>query len=139
MLDYNGNIKQGKQESVDERSKQIMAVSIERSHDEQTYDITHFINKVSAMGDIVSATSTSRKGKTTAEQLAKRLNIPYEMAKKTLKYTMQIATRSSDEPTLTRKYRTNDRMLRCHRLSCDSFMDTIFTSKDVVSLRGFKS
>ena len=67
-----------------------MAVSIERSHDEQTYDITHFINKVSAMGDIVSATSTSRKGKTTTEQLAKRLNIPYEMAKKILRYTMQI-------------------------------------------------
>ena len=138
MLDYNGNIKQGKQESVDERI-QIMEVSSERSHDELTYDITHFINKVSAICDIVSATSTARKGKTTAEQLAKRLNIPYEMAKKTLKYTMQIATRSSDEPTLTRKYRTNDRMLRYHRLSCDSFMDKNVASKDSVSLRGFKS
>ena len=61
------------------------------------------------------------------------------MAKKTLKYTIQIATRSSDEPTLTRKYRTNDRMLRYHRLSCDSFMDTMFASKDAMSLRGFKS
>ena len=66
MLDYNGNIKQGKQESVNKRI-QIMEVSSERSNDELTYDITHFINKFSAMSDIVSATLTARKGKTTAE------------------------------------------------------------------------
>ena len=43
------------------------------------------------------------------------------------------------EPTLTRKYRTNDRMLRYNRILCDSFMDTMFVAKDAVPLRGFKT
>ena len=73
------------------------------------------------------------------EQLAKRLNIPIEVAKKTLRATTQLATRTTDEPSLTRKYRTNDRMLRYHRLSCNTFMDTFFASKEATSLRGFKT
>ena len=61
------------------------------------------------------------------------------MAKETLLATTQQGVRSSSEPTLTRKYRTNDRMLRYQRLLCDSFMDTMFAAKDATSLRGFKS
>lgn len=75
----------------------------------------------------------------TAEQLVKRLNIPLEMAKKTLLFTTQQAVINSDETTLTRKYCANDRMLQYHQILCDSFMDIIFTAKYAVFLRGFKS
>ena len=81
----------------------------------------------------------SKKPKVTAQQLATRLNIPIEMAKKTLRVTTQLATRTSNEPSLTRKYRTNDRMLRYLRLHCDTFMDTFFSSKEATSIRGFKA
>ena len=51
------------------------------------------------------------------------------MAKRTLLATTQLAVRTVDEPSLTRKYQTNDRMLRYPCLSTDTFMDTCFLSK----------
>ena len=88
----------------------------------------------------VRSIRTGQKGRTlNAEILAKRFKISIEMAKKTLLVTIQISTRVSDEPSLTRKYRTNDRMLRYARMQCDSFMVTMFATKDAKSLRGFTS
>ena len=77
----------------------------------------------------VRSIRTGQKGRTLkAEILAKRFNI-----------LIEISTRVSDEPSLTRKYRTNDRMLRYARMQCDSFMVTMFATKDAKSLRGFTS
>ena len=59
------------------------------------------------------------------------------MAKRTLMVTTQKATRVYDDPTLNQKYCTNDRLLQYTKLSCDSFMDTMFSS--VTSLRHFKT
>ena len=70
-----------------------------------------------------------RKGRVTAQDLVKRLKIPIEMAKRMLRATTQLAVRTVEEPSLTRKYQTNDRMLRYPRLSTDTFMDTFFLSK----------
>ena len=74
-----------------------------------------------------------------AEKLAKHFNIPLEITKTTLLATTQLATSISDEPSLTRKYRTNDRMFRYLRLNCDTFMDNFFTSKGATLLRGLQS
>ena len=118
----------------------------EQTHDNTVYDTIHFINRISSLQAIqgnknstMAVMSTSNKGRITPEQLAKQLNIPYEMAKKALLATTQQGVRFSSEPTLTRKYRTNDRMLRYQRLLCDLFMDTMFAAKDATSIRGFKS
>ena len=72
-----------------------------------------------------------------AECVSERLNIPLEMTKLTLKVTTQLSLRSSPEPSLNRKYRTNDRILRYYRLPANTFMDTMFaTSRGGKSSRG---
>ena len=54
--------------------------------------------------------------------------------------TTQLRIRTTDEPSLSRKYRTNNRMLQYCRLLYDSFMDdTFFSSKGAKSIRGFKT
>ena len=60
-----------------------------------------------------------------------------QKAKRTLNATSQRCKRAED-PTLTRNYPTNDRMLRYKRIKEHFFMDTFFASKKSgKSLRGF--
>ena len=54
-------------------------------------------------------------------------NISLEMAKRT---TSQLCLRSNDIPSLSRRYITNDRMLRYSRISCNIFTDTLFANKE---------
>ena len=145
MVDYNGYVK------INQRPKnylinsvlQLVTNNIERTSIDCTADSTQFINSVRMLDnvltgfDINSVSSGHRKKKLTAKVLARRLNIPVEMAKRTLQATTQHATRVYDDPTLTKKYRTNDRMLRYSKLMCDTFMDTMFSS--VTSVRHFNS
>ena len=145
MVDYNGYLK------TNERPKnhlidsvlQLVANNIERTSIDSTTDSVQFINSVRLLGSVTLGveidyiSSGNRKKKITAKQLAKRLNIPIELAKRTLQATRQHATRIYDDPTLTRKYQTNNRMSRYSRMQCDSFMDTMFSS--VSSVRHFKS
>ena len=70
-----------------------------------------------------------QKRRTNAATLAERLQIPLEMAKKTLQSTTQMTVRTVNEPMLNRKFSTNDRMIRYTRLATDTFMDTFFASK----------
>ena len=58
-------------------------------------------------------------------------------AKNTVQWTMQRGVRTVLHPTLSRHFRTNDRMLRYRRLPCDLFSDTMFCPK-VPSARGYK-
>ncbi len=77
----------------------------------------------------VSSTATGRrKGNLTAERLAKNWSIPLASAKQTLKVTTQRGIRTTANPSLSRRFRTNDRQLRCRRLRCDMHMD-VLTSK----------
>ena len=118
---------------------------IEQPTIDNASDSTQFITSVAMLDDYINGfdinSINTRKGSNiiTAEVLSKRLNIPIEMAKRSLKDTPQLGIRTSDEPILTRKYRTNDRMLRYTRLACDSFMDTFFASRGATSQRNFKS
>ena len=86
-----------------------MLLVTKQLHDDDVYDTVHFIHKVlylqdlqTSKNDVVAVTSTPKKGKIIPEQLAKRLNVPREMAKKTLLVITQQGVRSSNEPTLTR-------------------------------------
>ena len=97
------------------------------------------INSLNNEKQCIAVTTSNTKKSITAEELALRMNIPIGIAKNTLKVTTQLGSRTTNEPSLTRKYRTNDRMLRYARTSSDSFTDTFFVAKDAVSIRGFKA
>ena len=73
----------------------------------------------------VSALNISHKSNgITAEKLAKNWAIPLERAKRTVKVTTQRGIRSRPD-ILTRRFRTNDRMLRYNRLNTNMFTDTL--------------
>ena len=59
------------------------------------------------------------------------------MARRIIKATTQLCLRSSDIPSLSRRYISNDRMLRYPRNSCNIFTDTVFGNKEkCTSTRG---
>ena len=136
MLDYNGHVRDSKRAKTSTR--EILTIHhgpIEHMDQQQ------LVASVKFLGETVSAVnSVHRKGRVDASKLSQRLNIPYEMAKKTIQATTQLAVRTVQEPSLTRKYSTNDRMLRYPRLATDTFMDTFFSSKKSgPSHRGYTS
>jgi len=103
-------------------------------------DIEHILNDDFTTSTISGVHTSNKRGKLKPVELAETLNIPLEMARRTLKATTQLALRSSENPSLTRKYRTNDRMLRYPRVYTKVFMDTMFAStKSSKSIRGFTS
>jgi hypothetical protein len=84
----------------------------------------------------VSLTATGkRKGNLTAERLAKNWGTSLDSAKQTLKVTAQCGVRTTANPSLSRRFRTNDRQLRHRRLRCDMCADTL-DAKTVKSHRG---
>jgi hypothetical protein len=86
----------------------------------------------------VSATGTGKRKHTlSAERLAKNWVISLDAAKQTLEVTTQRGVRTVANPSLSRRFRTNDRQLRYRRLRCDMYTDTL-DAKTVVSKRGNK-
>ncbi len=77
--------------------------------------------------NICSLRSGKRTG-VTAQQLAEKWNISPDLAKRTLQSTTQLCIRTSSNPSLARRFPTNDRMLRYNRLDTTMFMDTFFTT-----------
>lgn len=156
MTDYNGNLKprdhtrsllcqvEMKSSSSEVPTNHIMCSALNQSSLDIVSDPYSFAAAVNepyevAVG-ISSVQSKHRKGQVKIHELAERLNISLEMAKKTIQSTTQLGVRTVTEPTLTRKYQTNDRMLRYSRLAVDTFMDTMFASKKVgPSIRGYTS
>ena len=134
MTDYNGHVKQpSKRIKLDYE----VASTLTTRHSDQN----HFISSVQILDSVVSGVhSVHRKGRVNAATLSKRLQIPLEMAKRTLQSTTQMAVRTVNEPSLNRKFSTNDRMIRYTRLATDTFMDTFFASKKAgASQRGYTS
>ena len=85
---------------------------------------------------MVSATHARMKKNVDATHLSKVWRIDLETAKRTLAVTSQSAQRT-DNPSLSRNYRTNDRMLRYKRIREFFFMDTFFATKKAgTSTRG---
>ena len=83
----------------------------------------------------IKALSSSKRLGISAFDLAATWNISREIAKNTLDVTTQLCVRSSKNPSLARRYPTNDRMLRYNRLTTTLFMDTFLAT----SKKGFKS
>ena len=70
--------------------------------------------------------SGTRRGEVGYIDLATRWGIPLKTAEKTVQMTTQRGVRTVLHPTLSRRYPTNDRMLRYRRLPCDMYTDTLF-------------
>ena len=87
---------------------------------------------------ICSLRSGKRTG-ATALELASLWKISPEVAKRTLESTTQLCIRTNTKDDLSRRYRTNDRMLRYDRINTIVFMDTFFATKQkgFVSKRGY--
>ena len=76
---------------------------------------------------MASAVATFNSG-VTPEHLSKVWRISHEEAKRTIDNTSQRLVRPKD-PTLSKNYGTNDRMLRYKRIKDYFFMDTFFATK----------
>ena len=129
---------------MNDPSRKIITCVIERYFDDTEYELGVCLHRMcqieSANNEVqmIYIVFSNIGKKMTANELPHRLNIPIEMAKKTLKVNTELAARATNEPTLVRKYRTNDRKLRYARMSCDAFTNTFFAAKDATSVRGFK-
>jgi len=77
---------------------------------------------------VSSVTSTKRKSGITPEQLARNWRIGLETAKRTLEVTTQRGIRTVANPSLSRRFRTNDRQLRYRRIAGTVFTDTMMSS-----------
>ena len=78
--------------------------------------------------------SSIKKPGITAEDLVQNWGIGLAAAKRTVQATTQRAIRTVGCPTLSRRFRTNDRQLRYRRIRTDLFTDTMFST--VKSKRG---
>jgi hypothetical protein len=85
---------------------------------------------------VIGAVHSNQPKGVDAEQLAKIFRIDLSTAKNTLNVTTQRVKRSAD-PSLSRNYDSNDRMLRYKRINEHFFMDTFYVTKKAgKSLRG---
>ena len=74
---------------------------------------------------IQAVKSSKRSYPVTSLMLAKRWGISTKLAEKTIDATTQRTVRSILHPTLSRRFRTNDRQLRYRRLYHDMYTDTL--------------
>ena len=82
----------------------------------------------------IKAVGTTKDIQIQFKDLSDMWNIYLEVARRIIKATTQLCLRSSDTPSLSRRYITNDRMIRYPRISCNIFTDTFFANKDKVYL-----
>ena len=87
---------------------------------------------------ICGVLSGEKKYPITEKELMERWRIRKEEATAAVLATTQCLVRSLLEPTLNRRYKTNDRIPRYFRIQTDMFMDTYFASKKLgPSMRGY--
>ena len=106
-------------------------MDIEPSLDEHT-----FAEMLKANVCLGSTTTSRRKGLLSAEKLTRNWNIGLEAAKKTLQVTTQCGIHTVANPSLSRRFRTNDCQLRYRRIRAYVFTDTL--ESVVPSKRGNK-
>ena len=77
---------------------------------------------------MASTAQAGKTGRVDPKHLSKIWRISHEDAQRTIDVTTQMSTRT-DDPTLSRNYSTNDRMLRYKSINDFFFMDTFFATK----------
>jgi hypothetical protein len=97
----------------------ITAIHTNHSHENPDYLFGEALYTIKAL------TSTKRGYAIGPEKLAKNWEIGLSAAKRTLEATTQSGVRTILNPTLSRRFRTNDRQLRYQRIAHDVFTDTL--------------
>ena len=82
----------------------------------------------------IQSISTTRRRGTQPGQLATRWGIGVDTARRTIDATTQRGVRTVSHPSLSRRFRTNDRQLRYRRLTATVYSDTLISK--VKSKRG---
>ena len=119
MLDYKGHIKDYKS-----RNFIISSVTTIMSEPALVVEKLDEMFNVSALKTIDGSYS-----KLDANQLAERLGITLEVARRTIKHTTHLCPRNTTTITLNRRYPQNDRMLRYRHLDVNMFSDTMYAAK----------
>ena len=99
-----------------------------------TLDDLSFIKELKANIKVSSLTLKGTRKNVDAEALSEKWGIGIEAAERTVRSTTQRGMRSTVNPTLLRRFRTNDRQLRYRRLPCTMFTD--YMKSNVKSHRG---
>ena len=117
-------------ESDDEydESKEVEDLSLGDDHTIDLEDWDFELDQDDLDAFMASATTAGKAKGVDAEHLSKIWRISYDQAKRTIEVTSQNSVRTQD-PTLSRNYGTNDRMLRYKRINTYFFMDTFFATK----------
>jgi hypothetical protein len=94
-----------------------------------TFDVSSFAKTITASSSGISALRSIQSGRPfEAQTLARKWGIDIQTARWTVDVTMQRGVRTVLHPTLSRRFRTNDRQLRYRRLPVDCFTDTLIAS-----------
>ena len=96
--------------------------------DDLSFDLDDFFEEHDLDEILASAAHARPRRSVDAEHLSRIWQIDLDTAKKTLDVTSQNVPRASD-PTLSRNYAMNDKMLRYNHISEHFFMDTFFVTK----------
>ena len=123
------------------RLHSLMSVKVSRTHSisvahdiqnsvlrgvSDTLDDKTFLKDMESRVQISSVSTSVKKPRIDAATLAKKWGIGLEVAQNTIRKTTQRGVRTVLHPTLSRRFRTNDRQLRYRRLRPDMFSDTLF-------------
>ncbi|KAI2504636.1 Reverse transcriptase (RNA-dependent DNA polymerase) [Fragilaria crotonensis] len=93
-----------------------------------TFDIFSFAKTITASSGISALRSIQSGRPFEARTLARNWGIDLQTAKRTVDVTTQRGVRTVLHPTLSRRFRTNDRQLRYRRLPIDCFTDTLISN-----------
>ena len=80
---------------------------------------------IAAKRDLGAFASGKRLKPVSAHTIAKNWGIGLQLAKRTYEVTSQTGIKTLLHPTLSRRFRTNDRQLRYRRLACEMYTDTM--------------
>lgn len=100
------------------------------------YDDTDLKDSMNESWRISSLSTSSKRQGIDAQTLAKNWGISLQKAERTLEVTTQRGVRTILHPSLSRRFRTNDRQLRYRRMTQTLYSDTLESS--VKSYRGNK-
>jgi hypothetical protein len=98
-------------------------------------DLDSIIDDISSTSANIQSTMDGRPNGVTAKHLSKVWKFDVKTAKRTIEVTTQLTQHEAD-PSLSRNYSTNDRMLRYKRINSHFFTDTFFVTKKAKSQRG---
>ena len=137
--DSSGRLREPWEATAGERNVFVSSTSVSKTLPEPWEEASNLLQdlqrnvNVSNVRSAAGVATSTKRNKVDPEELSSKWGIGISAAKRTLKVTTQRGIRTVLHPSLSRRFRTNDRQLRYRRLRCDVFTDTLITN--VISRR----